>query len=163
MGIDPATSVAILGLICLVAAWADIRSRRLPNWLVLVTVVAGLLSTVRSIHDPALSSHLLHVGAALVGGFALFAIGLFGGGDAKFYAALAAWFPLRNGGDLALSVSLTGLALVVVWFFWRRLKGAPLQIRATEDMAKFPYGVAIAAGAALLYTRHVPEVWNLVA
>lgn len=46
-------------------------------------------------------------------------------------------------------VSLAGFGLILAWFLIRRLRGIPVQRRAQDDAGKFPYGVAIAAGAVL--------------
>lgn len=133
----------------LVAAWLDARTRRLPNWLSLLALAAGLAVTAVNTGIPALGSHLLHAAIALVVGMGLFRLGLIGGGDAKFYTGIAAWFSLHEAPRLLLYVSLSGLALFIVWFFWRRLTGKKIVRRAGDDDGKFPYGVAIAAGSIL--------------
>ncbi|MEP6867711.1 MAG: hypothetical protein ABJA20_04280 [Novosphingobium sp.] len=57
--------------------------------------------------------------AALVAGMILFAMQVVGGGDAKFYAALAAWMPLAFSGALAITIALAGFVLLIVWFSLR--------------------------------------------
>ena len=133
------------------AAWLDWRERRLPNWLCGVTLLAGVVVTMAVSGAAALPTHLLHAGVALLAGMALFAPGLIGGGDAKFYAAVAVWFPLSAGFRLLFLVALTGLVLTVaLWgLVWRRQRGAG----PSGQPRTVPYGVAIAAGAL------VGQVW----
>ncbi len=149
---DP-TALAVLAALGLVACWFDIRERRLPNWLVLVTLAAGLgLAGWRSgIED--LPWHLAHVAIALAVGIGLYAIRALGAGDAKYYAALAAWFALGDGVKLLMAVSFAGLVLALGWLAWRKFAGKPAPRKPVDDMDKVPFGVAMALGAmlALLY------------
>ena len=135
-----------LALLALVGAYLDVRFRKLPNWL------AGLLLLYGMAHG-ALTDDLANLGwygahalVALLVGMGLFAAGLIGGGDAKFYAGVASYFILWSGIALLLAVSLAGIVLVVCWFVIRRMRGRKIS-SANSDMAKFPYGIAIAAGA----------------
>lgn len=137
----------VLGVLCLAAAWTDLRYRRLPNWLCALTLAAGLGIVLAQGGAQALPGHLLHAGLALVVGIALFAVRIIGGGDAKFYTAIAAWFALGQAMRLLLSVSLSGLALFLAWFVFRRLTRQPISRPGEADTGKFPYGIAIAAGA----------------
>ncbi|HEU4652235.1 MAG TPA: peptidase A24, partial [Croceibacterium sp.] len=76
-------------------------------------------------------------------GMVLFALGMWGGGDAKFYAATAGWFALWDFPKLAFAIALTGVVLVLVWFGGRQLRRGPkLDMKSRE----LPYGVAIAVG-----------------
>ncbi len=140
-------SIAVLGLAGLYAAWSDIRWRRLPNALCLLVAAAGIAATIYTGGITLAAGHLAHAAVALVIGIALFSLGAVGGGDAKFYAATAVWFPLGGGLRLLLWVSLAGLCLFVVWVVWRRLRGIKIKAKAAEDSDKFPYGIAIAAGS----------------
>ena len=76
---------------------------------------------------------------------ALFAAGLFGGGDAKFYAGMAAYFPLSAGFSLLLYVAIAGGILALGWIVGRRMLGGKFA-EPKGAYAKLPYGVAIAAG-----------------
>ena len=93
-----------------------------------------------------MGNHLAHAVIALAIGFGLFAARIVGGGDAKFYAGVAAWFALGEAMRLLLAVSLGGLALFLAWFLYRRLTGKAISRPGGEDQGKFPYGTAIAAG-----------------
>lgn len=120
-------------------AWLDWKRRRLPNALCAAAFACGLGLAVAGSGWLATGPALLHAALALAGGMVLFALGAIGGGDAKFYAALAGWFPLHEGARLLLLVSLCGLVLVLaMWPKWRR-----------NDGEGVPMGVAIGGGAML--------------
>lgn len=143
----PLVSEGLLLVVSLFASWSDAYHRRIPNWLCALTALAGLSFALAAGGLPELGSHALHAGIALVVGMVLFRIGAFGGGDAKFYAAIAAWFTWGQAVGLLLAVALCGLVLLLVWFTYRRLAGKPLKRFATEPGDSLPYGIAIAAGA----------------
>lgn len=130
-------------------AWLDWRERRLPNWLCAVTFVAGVIVTTIMAGPAALPAHLGHAGLALLVGMALFAPGLIGGGDAKFYAAVAVWFPLTAGFRLLFLVALAGLVLTLAlwWLVWRPRGASGSAAGPPGQPRTVPYGVAIAAGA----------------
>lgn len=93
-----------------------------------------------------LVSHLLHFVLALAVCMGLFALGGFGGGDAKLYAAIALWFPLDAALSLFVSVVLAGLLLAVAFLSIRMLQTRETRARAMRK-GKIPYGVAITIGA----------------
>jgi prepilin peptidase CpaA len=142
-------TIGLLAGIAGVGAWLDWHYRLLPNRLCAVALVAGLVVTGLGQGLAALLPHLGHAGLALLVGMALFAGGVIGGGDAKFYAALAAWFPLAEGFRLLLLVALAGLVLTVgLWLFvWRAAPAGPGSAAGARQPRTVPYGVAIAAGA----------------
>ncbi|MFZ9396572.1 MAG: A24 family peptidase [Erythrobacter sp.] len=137
-----------MSLLLLVGAYTDIRERRLANWLSLALLVFGLAHGFAQGGLPEMGWHGAHAAIALLVGMALFAGGIIGGGDAKFYTGMAAYFPLAMGLKLVMWVTLLGGALVLVWILQRRLRGIPL--KRDGDHGKFPYGVAIAVGGLAL-------------
>jgi prepilin peptidase CpaA len=152
---DPA-ALAVLTALGLAACWYDIKERRLPNTLVLATLAAGLGLAAWRGGAEVLPWHLAHLAVALGVGIGLYAIRALGAGDAKYYAALAAWFTLGDGLKLLMAVSFAGLVLALGWLAWRKFFGnsAPRKpIKDMDDMDKVPFGVAMATGAvlALLY------------
>ncbi|MEP6867559.1 MAG: prepilin peptidase [Novosphingobium sp.] len=139
--------LAILGLSAVIAGWYDGRYRRIPNWLCAATALAGLAFGLWSVGFPVIISNALHLFAALLGGMILFRVGAFGGGDAKYYAAIAAWFGLGKAILLLLCVALSGLVLLIIWFSYRRLAGYQIRKRAGTGLDGLPYGIAIGSGA----------------
>lgn len=138
-----------LTLLLLFGAASDIKARRLANWLSLVLFLFGLAHGFALGGFAEMGWHAAHGVIALLGGMALFAIGAFGGGDAKFYAGMAAYFALSQGVELLVTVALLGGLLIILWMVLRRIP--PFKREQAEGLkAKFPYGVAIAAGGILL-------------
>ena len=73
---------------------------------------------------------------------------MFGAGDGKFYAGVAAFFPIQLAPALAFAIMLMGGVMAIFWLMAR--KSNP-QLRARkDDFAKMPYGLAIATGAVVL-------------
>lgn len=145
-------ALVLLAPIALLGSWLDVTQRRLPNWLCLVALAAGLAVSWLSGGWTGLVFALAHAAVALLAGMALFAGKAIGGGDAKFYAALASWFPIQQGLFLLVSVALAGLILAIATLMRRRKPRKPaggLIGPDDDDFRKVPYGVAIAAGALL--------------
>lgn len=142
---DPISSIAFLLLACLAGfgSWTDITRRHLSNWLALATLASGLsIAAVQSTPGEFLS-HLGHFAVALAIGLGLFAAGAWGGGDGKFYAAVASWFPIGAFFNLVVAISMVGLAMLVVMLV--KSRGRLLR----KDSKGVPYGVAIGMGALL--------------
>jgi prepilin peptidase CpaA len=134
-------------VLVLTGAVLDVRSRRLPNTLSLALAVSGLAAILFAAGLADAGSALAHLGISLVIGMGLYALGMWGGGDAKFYAGTAAWFTLSEALPLLLWVSMAGVALLIAWFVGRRLSGQPI---TRSRKGEVPYGVAIAAGGIVL-------------
>ena len=140
--------VAAFVLLLAAAAWGDIRAYRIPN----VLVAAFLLLFVLAFAGGLIPRHeiMSHLGAgtfALVIGMALFYRNWVGGGDAKFFAALALWAGWPEAVRLAVVMALAGgvvSALVLL-----RNRGTARESDIGGDSAgtlhrRVPYGVAIA-------------------
>ena len=149
-----ATSVLILATSGLYAAWSDLRHRRLSNLLVACTAVCGFALAVVEGGYAAFGSTVLHSVIALALGLPLFGWGLFGGGDVKYYAAVAAWFPVEQGFRLLACVSLTGAVLAAAWLIGQRIGIIPRTDSAEKHNEKVPFGVAIGSGALLAALAH---------
>jgi prepilin peptidase CpaA len=135
------------------AAISDLLTMTIPNRVSLILMISfAVLAPLSGMALPAIGMHAL--GAAIVFGicFALFALNVMGGGDAKLLSAAAIWF----GYDPALLSFL-----VYVSFIGGLVTMAILLIRSQANMIlaiglpipnslllakKIPYGVAIAIG-----------------
>jgi prepilin peptidase CpaA len=144
-----------------VAALHDIAFRTIPNAVPLLLAGTGI---ALRLHD----HHLL--GAILAGAivFALAALawqrGWMGGGDVKLLAAAAILVPplqsLRLVLFMALAGGLLGLVYLVLSYVvpppsvarprWRVARIMRVEQRRVRRRASIPYGVAIAAGAAMV-------------
>lgn len=146
-----------------IAAYTDVRTRRIPNVLPAALLAAGI--TLSALHgwESAAISIGLFLGVFAFGTF-LFSLGFIGGGDVKLIAAACAalgWpdtvafllFTMVAGGILGLSMSAARgrlqpmLANVksIVFPMLSGVRPAPISSSAVGTM---PYGLAILAGAA---------------
>jgi prepilin peptidase CpaA len=140
-------------LLALAAGW-DLASYTIPNFIPVAVLLAFVLFGLFS-HQNAVffEMHALATLIALLAGFVLFALGYIGGGDAKLFAAAAAWFGIHDLMAYVLVASLFGGALTLALLSIRRfplpasLAGHTWIARLHEPRAGIPYGVALAAGA----------------
>ena len=153
---------AALAVSAVAAGWSDARHRRIPNWLCAATAIAGLAFAIWANGWHGALGNALHFLIALIAGMALFRMRVFGGGDAKYYAAVAAWFSLQQAVLLLLAVTLSGLVLLVIWFATRRLAGMPIRKTAGTGMDGLPYGIAIGAGAVITAASMIPSASQIV-
>lgn len=169
------TLIATLPVLAALVAGAamDVRENRIPNRLILVALPLGLLAAVGAGGMGAVPGSLGAGALAFILGFAGFAVGAIGGGDAKFMvvgALVVGWNGLVPfmlafaflGGLLALLVIVrhrAGLEAVV-------MTGDLVKHAATlgkkghrarlgdDDRITVPYGVAIAG--AVFVTLYTP-------
>src|ERR1700676_4153784 len=82
---------APLLLLLTVAAYIDMRERRIPNWLNLLIILSGIAQSffATRLVWPGVLILGVFVGAAIP--FVLFAIGALGAGDVKLMAGVGAW------------------------------------------------------------------------
>ena len=145
---------AIFALLIAIGAVSDLRSRRIPNWVSLALLVTGLGFTAYASGWSVTGNHALHALAALVVGMAIYAIKFWGGGDAKFYTGIAAWFALGEAIRLLVLVALCGALLAVVWWLVAKIRGSG----DAQGAMTLPYGVAIAGGAAAAMFAPLPAI-----
>lgn len=162
-------ALPLLALLVL-AARADVRTRRIPNRLVLLGLISSLIVRCAFEGGPGLQSAA--VGALVAGGllFPGWLLGWTGAGDVKLMAVSGAWlgaavggmavlFSLIAGGVIALFVairhkslkqSLSGAAAMGVWVFSSTTGSAPVPTTGL----RFPFALAILAGSfAALWVR----------
>lgn len=148
---------ALLALACV----SDLRTRRIPNWLVVVIAVAGIgvaIATQGVVHGGARSLAGLAAGLALWLPFWL--LRMMGGGDVKLFAAGAAWLGPAGALEGALLAALCGGLLSLVYLLLQhgvpytlmRLAHGLAQPSALREAAptkwdrRMPYGLAMVAG-----------------
>ncbi|WP_114522467.1 prepilin peptidase [Altererythrobacter sp. ZODW24] len=140
----PPISAAVLGILCVTAGFLDVRDRRLPNWLCVLTAALGLIAIAILLSPYSALLAAAHGLAALIIGMVLFQFGVFGGGDAKFYAGIACWFPLSQGMLLLALTSFFALLFVAFWFAVS-YKKRDSETQASAKKTMLPFGVPIAA------------------
>ena len=104
-----AAMLPLMGL----TAWFDLRHLRIPNGLALAVLAVFLVTGLWGLP---LETYLWRLGAGavvLAAGFALFAAGLVGGGDAKMAAALAPFVAAEDVAPLLLLYAAVTLALLL--------------------------------------------------
>jgi len=106
-------------VVVLAAAFTDIRSRKIPNWLTLAGICAGLsLNTYLSGWGGLLTSLeglLLGFGAYVL----LYALRAMGAGDVKLMAAVGAIVGPSNWFMIFVASALAGGALAVILMVWK--------------------------------------------
>ena len=160
--------VVFLGLSAY-AAFSDIARYRIENWISLAIladfIVFAAYGSLFGNLDPLAIVWLLGAGAALlIAGFALFAAGLFGGGDAKLLAASAVWIGWSGMFRYVILVALIGGLLGLAVLGLRRV--APNRVPGDREWLNnlrsgdhgMPYGVAIAAASWLMFCPLVARV-----
>jgi prepilin peptidase CpaA len=160
----PVPYLAFLGFGLLVAAFHDLRKRRIPN-VVTLSLLAGGIAARGFVHGPLASLSGLAAAAIIV--LALYApwnAGGIGGGDVKLAAATSAWLGLGLLIPFALAAAVAGGAVAAICYVLAR-PAARADMRANVTLAvlqgelpavpshraghlSVPYAVAIAAGAA---------------
>jgi prepilin peptidase CpaA len=138
------------------AGW-DMASYTIPNFLPAALIAVFVAFAVTSGMAPAaIGVHALAGLAGLAMGFALFAFGLIGGGDAKLFAVIVLWLGFRDLLDYTLMTSVFGGALAVALIGLRNLpmpaviSGQGWLTRLLDPRSGIPYGVALAAGALVI-------------
>lgn len=107
-------------IVLAVATFTDLRSRRIPNWLVLPFLVAGVIVSgwLYGWHGLGQSFSGLGLGALLFG--ILYWMGGMGMGDVKLCAAIGAWI---GPAQLVTALVITGMAGGLMALCWAAAGG----------------------------------------
>jgi prepilin peptidase CpaA len=161
-----ATLASALLVLLGAAAWLDLRSRRIPNWIVAGVVllwVAAIVAGDAVAPWPAAGLATL----VLLVGIAVWRCGWLGGGDVKLIAALSLWAGPDHLASFLLAAALCGGLLALAILVGGRLAGSPLATllrlhagqllpaviglqASAPPAAALPYGVAVALGGCWL-------------
>jgi prepilin peptidase CpaA len=154
-----------------VATFTDLRSRRIPNWLVLPFLLAGIAVSgwLHAWHGIGQSLAGLVLAVLIYG--TLFWVGGMGAGDVKLCAAIGAWI---GPGQLFVALVMTAIAggiMVLGWALWsgflhelfgavadivlgwkeRGVRRDPELVLSNPLKRKMPYAPAIAVGTLLSF------------
>ncbi len=154
-----------------VATFTDIRSRRIPNWLVLPFLLAGIAvsSITGGWHGLGQSLGGLALGALIYG--LLAAMGGMGMGDVKLCAAIGAWIWWQQLVFALVMIAVVGGIMALAWatvggflgemftgagdlvFGWKqRGMRPPSELNLSNPKArKMPYAPAIAIGTLISF------------
>jgi len=152
-----------------VATFTDLRSRRIPNWLVLPFLAVGIVVAAWLHGWHGVGSSLEGAGAAfLIYGF-LFWMGGMGAGDVKLCTAIGAWI---GPYQLLIALVMTGLVGGLMALVWAacggflkelfeqtgdlvfRTKEAGEAVLSNPKRRKMPYAPAIAIGTLMSFFAH---------
>lgn len=166
---------AVFAALLLASCVSDVRVRRIPNRLVLLLLVSGLVATTAA--KPALLTPARALGSAAIGlaiWLPFYLLRMLGAGDVKLFAAASAWLAPAAVLDAALLSAVTGGVLAIVWlvrihgpsFAFARVMHAVQQPRtfrrtplpATALAHRVPYGVAMTAGLLAAAWRAQPPL-----
>ncbi|MEE2690499.1 MAG: prepilin peptidase [Pseudomonadota bacterium] len=156
----PFLILAVFPAALLIAAANDLYEFKIPNWISL-TLIAAYVAGAAALGAPwqTLVEGLLVGAAALTIGFALFALRIFGGGDAKLLAAVAPWIGAAGMLSFLFNVAFAGGVLAVALILFRKTPALPIYAQAPWIMRlhsrpkDIPYAVAIAAGGLLSFSK----------
>ena len=145
--------IAVLPAMLLAAACWDLASFTIPNALTLAMGASfGVFALILGFSPGVVGLHLSAGLIALCIGFALFALGYIGGGDAKLYAGAALWLGLHDMVIYTLIATILGGLLTLMLLGMRQLPlpaGLARQdwiLRLHDSRSGIPYGVALAVG-----------------
>jgi prepilin peptidase CpaA len=153
------------------SAFFDLKLRKIPNWLVAIGSILGIV--INSTYG--LSNFYSSVGGLIVGIAALllpFALGWIGAGDVKFFGVIGAllgisWLPrvffysalvagliagiyvVFGSAQIGMKRLFTELKLAIVSY--GRVLPEPIHIRANTSSKSVPWGVAFAIGTIIAY------------
>ena len=149
----PGWLAACLFLLLLLAALEDLWRLEIEDWLSAGIALGAFLALAIDGPVADLWENLLLFACVLGVGTLLFVRGWMGGGDVKLLAASALWFDLDQGWKMLVAVAIVGgietlLVMLLRIFPWpERLRARLAVLRKDEAI---PYGVAIAAGMAII-------------
>ena len=157
----------VFTLLLVVGCVTDLRTRKIPNELVLAILVTGWLFALAVSQDAMRALVMSLAGTAV--GFGIwilfYVVGVIGAGDVKFFAAAGAWLGPGATWRAALVAAVAGGVLAIVVLIMEKRLGAVLRritlaassrtlvsvpeqaIAPGESRRPLPYGVALAIGA----------------
>ncbi|MDN3680458.1 prepilin peptidase [Vibrio tapetis subsp. quintayensis] len=117
-------------------SFGDLKSRTISHWACAVLLALWLVFAVSYLESDQIRTHLMIGFAALVGGFLLYALNIWGAGDGKLIALCLLWVG-EKWPETLISVALLGGLLAAIYL---------LLARFSQTNHPLPYGVAIALG-----------------
>jgi prepilin peptidase CpaA len=141
--------IAIAVPLGLVAIVEDLRSRRIPNWIPVTALIAGLLWHVVEYGWRGGVSSLLGAMAGFAVFLVFYLLGGMGGGDIKLMSGFGAVIGIQHVLAAAFAAAICGAVMAVVVLcrhaVAKRRRGSAGEAGGAEP-ASIPYAPAIAAG-----------------
>jgi len=141
--------VCLFGTALALGAWSDIRSRRVPNTLVLALFAGGLALTFSPLVQVTPMQSLAGVGIGLALWLPLWLVGMLGAGDVKFFAAACAWIGPSLAWRASLASAMLGGVMAVGFLVYQRgLRQGALATALTASQAQMLIRHAAETGGA---------------
>lgn len=149
--------VLIFPALVVYAAAMDVFTMRIANGISIALVLTFFIAAL--VAGLSLDQVVVHLGvglAVLIANMLLFQLRLIGGGDAKLLSAASLWIGYGQLVPFIAYVTIFGGLLALLILGYRSLPAAalplpPWAVRLHQRGEGIPYGVAIAAGALLVY------------
>ncbi len=143
-------TVLLASVFFALVAWSvvtDLHKMIIPNWLSGAVFVLFIPAAfVAGLSWPEVGGHVLAMVIALAVCFLLFAVNVFGGGDAKLIPGVMLWVGAAGGLEFLTAMALVGGVLGLILLLARRVVPAG-DVMILQKTSGVPYAVAIAAGA----------------
>jgi prepilin peptidase CpaA len=159
--LEVAVLTVLPGAVALAAA-LDLLTMKIPNRISAAMVLAFFpLALLAGLGAADLVHHVAAGLIMLAVGVLLFIPGWFGGGDAKLMAAIGLWIGLENLFPYVFYVAIAGGIIAAVFTSVRSVPlprmflGEAWALRLHRYDSGIPYGIALAAGALLVYPHTV--------
>ena len=112
--------IKTVSAILIVAAWIDGRELRVPNWITLPMILAGLVYSTSVGGIGGLGAGVIGMCVGLLTLLPLYAVGGMGAGDVKLMAGIGAWL----GWEITLAAfcvsTVVGAVIAVLMVLWTR-------------------------------------------
>jgi prepilin peptidase CpaA len=152
----------IFPLVMVYAGVSDLLSMTIPNRLSLLGIAAFIIAApIAGLGLGDIGLHLAAGAVVLVAGFAMFAFGWIGGGDAKIAAVAALWLGLSHTLEFLLLSSVFGGMLSIFILLARRRFLPVIAVRQQwimrlhDPSTGVPYGLALGAAALAVYPKTI--------
>lgn len=161
---------AVFTAFLVAASVTDVRTRRIPNPLVLSLLAVGIAFSIASRPVPeALLASAGGVGLGFAIWIGFWLVGVMGAGDVKFFAAIGAWLGPAATWRAALAAAIVGGLLAVLMLLHAKGLGPAMrrlslalssgslailghaQPGEATPQRHLPYGVALAVGALMIF------------
>ena len=158
-------------MLAITAAVWDVRQHRIPNWITLPGIVAGMVLRGALLGWKGLVSAV--AGCFLAGGVLLlfYLIRAMGAGDVKLMAAIGSFVGPRQAMDIVLASAICGGAIGIVYALyrgrlWSTIKNVASLLKfhawagmqphpdlnlENPEVLRMPYGLAIALGTSYVF------------
>ncbi|MBC00258.1 MAG: peptidase [Rhodobacteraceae bacterium] len=146
------------------AGASDLFTMTIPNRVSLLLVAGfAVLAPFIGLGPADIGLHVLAAAMTLCAGFAFFAFGWMGGGDAKVMTAVALWFGFTPAFFVFLAFAgIYGAVLTLGLLMFRQVPVLPIPagradwlLRLHDQRTGIPYGIAISLAALQVYPQSI--------